>query len=562
MAKNRVNRPCTCGSGKRFRKCCGNPHRLHRSRQRAAERAEIGKRLLRAAEAKRVQREKQQGLGKAIISAEVNNRRVVAVGNRIHHSDSWKTFHDFLRDYLIRLLGPDWFKAETAKPEAQRHPIVRWHEQAHADLARLGTKTGDIVSGPMTGAQRAFLNLAYNLYLIAHHADSAASDELLATFVDRLKSERADDFVGKLFETYAAAAFLKAGFTIVYEDESDGGSSHVEFVATHRETGKKFSVEVKTRNRAVSEDGPTDEIKRLRVASKLNKALTKNASHTRVVVIEINVPDVLTKESLGGWPQAALDQIRAAERVDAPDGSPKPSAYVLVTNHAFHNNLAAVESGAQVLAVGCRIPDFGPDIGFDRFKAVLESRARHREMFDLMDSLRTHYEIPSTFDGEIPDLAFDPANGVPPLKFGRWYSVPMGDGREVPGQLVEATVMEGKAYGIYRTTEGTQIMATSPLTEAELAGWERHPDTFFGEIRPTGGRAENWLDLCEFLYQTYRETPRDRLLEFMGGAPDFAYLQGLSQEDLAIEYCERVAHTNFRSPSASVNSAPAGPPAN
>ena len=66
----------------------------------------------------------------------------------------------------------------------------------------------------MTGAQRAFLNLAYNIYLIARHAEPSAAKSLLATFIDKLKSERTDDFIGKLFETYAASAFLKAGYTI------------------------------------------------------------------------------------------------------------------------------------------------------------------------------------------------------------------------------------------------------------------------------------------------------------------------------------------------------------
>jgi hypothetical protein len=144
----------------------------------------------------------------------------------------------------------------------------------------------------MTGAQRAFITLAYNLYLIAHHAEPTRVAQLTSSFVERLKSERADDFIGKLFETYAAAAFLKAGFDLVYENESDGRSSHVEFVATYPKNGAKFSVEVKTRNRSSIEDGPIDEIRRLRVGDKLNKALSKRAEHTRVVMIEINVPDV------------------------------------------------------------------------------------------------------------------------------------------------------------------------------------------------------------------------------------------------------------------------------
>jgi hypothetical protein len=210
-------------------------------------------------------------------------------------------------------------------------------------------------------------------------------------------------------------------------------------VATHPKTGKKFSVEVKSRNRAASEDGPFDDAKRLRVTNKLNRALSKKANHARVVMIEVNVPDVVTEATLEGWPSAALDQIRQAEKTNAPDGTEKPSAYVLVTNHAFHNNLDAFGAGAQVLAAGCRIPDFGPDVGFSRFKDLLDSKERHLEMFALLDSMRTHYEIPATFDGQIPELAFEADNSSPRLKFGQWYLVKGADGQEVPARFYEAT---------------------------------------------------------------------------------------------------------------------------
>ena len=38
------------------------------------------------------------------ISLDFQGRKVVAVGNRLHFSEKWKTFHDFLFDYLDELL--------------------------------------------------------------------------------------------------------------------------------------------------------------------------------------------------------------------------------------------------------------------------------------------------------------------------------------------------------------------------------------------------------------------------------------------------------------------------
>ena len=497
---------------------------------------------MRRSAAERKQREKQQGYGRPIISVQVGGQRVVAVGNKVLTSKRWLTFHDFLREFLIGQLGGDWFKAELAKAVEQQHQIVRWYTQAIADAKRNSIKIENVYSGPMTGAQRAILNLAYNIYLIAHHAEPAKVGALLATFIERLKSDRSDAFIGKLFETYAAAAFLKAGFTLDYEDESDGDSSHVEFVATYPKTGRKFSVEVKARNRTVAEDGPVDDIKRLRVASKLNRALAKKADHTRVVMIEVNVPDVLKEWGLEGWPSAALAQIRQNEKLTAPDGSEKPRAYVLVTNHAFHNNLEAADVGIQALAVGSGIPDFGPDVGFSRLKAVLESEERHQEIFALIDSIRDHETIPSTFDGENPELAFQPKTDVPPLRFGECYLIPGPDGKEVVGRLTDAVVDETKksVMGIYSTANGS-FMATTPLTEAEFAGWKRHPETFFGEIREAPTQSKNWLETAKFMYETYRRSSRENLLEWMVDASDFDYLCTLSQQDLAIIYCERFA---------------------
>ena len=72
---------------------------------------------------------------------------------------------------------------------------------------------------------------------------------------------------------------------------------------------------------------------------------------------------------------------------------------MFVTNHAFHNNLDAADTGVQCLATGFHINDFGPDIAYQGYKAVLDARERHPEMFDLLASMNTHYEIPSTFEG-------------------------------------------------------------------------------------------------------------------------------------------------------------------
>ncbi len=399
MSKIGRNDKCTCGSGKKFKHCHGS---LANPLERDAFVQAVQK-----AEAEEAQRKNQQGLGKPIISAQVGEQRIVAVGNRVHYSNKWRTFHDFLRDFLIGTLGNEWFQEQVRAPEAERHPIAAWYTQAIESTKHLTPeKHTGIITGPMTGAHRAFLNLAYNTYLIAHHSDPEKADQIVDSFVWRLKSVRQDDFVGKLFETYASAVFLKAGFEVEYENERDGSDSHVEFVATYPETGKKFSVEVKTRNPQFGSDGPVDDVKRLRVGAKLKKALAKSANHMRIVFIEVNVPDVVTADYAGTWVENALEQIREAETHTNREGSLYPQAYVVVTNHAFHNHLSAHDIGVQAVAEGFRIDDFGPSAQVQRFREYLDNLNKHAEILALFDSMKEHSSIPTTFDGEIPEFAF------------------------------------------------------------------------------------------------------------------------------------------------------------
>jgi len=109
---------------------------------------------------------------------------------------------------------------------------------------------------------------------------------------------------------------------------------------------------------------------------------------------------------------------------------------------------------------------------------------------------------------------------------------------------MDAVVDEHKqtVMGAYQTATGT-FMVTCPLTDAEFAAWKRHPETFFGEVRQHSRRAENWLELAKFFYETYQHTERNKLLEWIKGVPDYEDLCKLSQKELAVVYCERVALT-------------------
>lgn len=485
-------------------------------------------------------RQQQQGLGRPILSAEISGQRIIFVGGRYYWSSKWRTFHDFLRDYLLGHLGQEWIAAEQSKPLPDRHPIIRWYVMAIEQATQLQTEDGGMISGPMTGAIRAFMNLAYNIYLIAHHGDGQKMADI---YLRRLRSARIDDFTGVLFETYAAAAFLKAGFQLEYEELARRATPCAEFIATWPSTSERFSVEVKSRVPSGEDSQPFDATKRLKIGRRLLKALSKAVDHTRVVMIEVNDPEKLTiNDQLSGWAEAAVSEIRSNEIATRSDGSLYPPAYVFVTNHAFHHHLSSATGGMQAVADGFRIPDFGPQTQYTGYAEVLAARERHAAMMAFIESIKTHYEIPATFDGELPS-SLTANKSRARLRIGQFYLVPDETGNDVPGRLISASVLasEEKAYGIYEINGGRKIVATCPLSPEELEDYHKYPDTFFDAVIPVASNAPTFIDKCDFLFKSYQYTTREKLLELMQGANDIEYLRTLDQRDLAIVYSERMA---------------------
>lgn len=212
------NDPCPCGSGKKLKKChLGREPHVTTSAQ--VDPAYRQRRL----EAARIQRERQQGLGKPIISANLKGERFVAVKNRLFHSERFKTFHDFLVRYAMTALGPAWGTTELRKREPERHPIALWYQALCRHQRKYMGGSGKVASIPYSGGTAAFMHLAYDLYSLDHNA------ELQERLLTRLRNPQG--FPGARYETYVAAVFIRAGFDLVFENEQDGSTTHCEFTA-------------------------------------------------------------------------------------------------------------------------------------------------------------------------------------------------------------------------------------------------------------------------------------------------------------------------------------------
>jgi hypothetical protein len=265
-----------------------------------------------------------------------------------------------------------------------------------------------------------------------------------------------------------------------------------------------------------------------------------------LIFIDINRPGGITKEEVGKLLDRAVAIIKRSEGMLIA-GQPAPHAYVCLTNHPDQYSLDVPDFLGVAVFLGYKISDFGEGAKFESIRAAVRAREKHIEMFDLKKSMIDHALLPPTFDGELPSTVFGDGK-MSTLLIGPRYLVPDSSGKEVPGVLVDAivSVNERQAYGIYNLDSGGQIIAKCPLTTDELEDYRRHPDTFFGVYKKQSGTIDNPIELFDFLYESYKDTPKERLLELIKDAPDLEQFKPLSQKDLAEAVCERWSTMLFR----------------
>lgn len=387
------NDPCPCGSGQKYKKCHGShrqgdPSKFNPSDSQSFQNisSNIQNKIIEQ-EIIEKRRKLQYGNTRRIISADFNGYKIVAVGNQLHYSKKWRTFHDFLFDYIKNVLGPEWGNSELRKDFAERHPIIQWYKFL-CDFQRKHTiKEGNIYSATCTGKVGAYISLAYDLYVLRHHS------LLQKRLIERLKDKK--QFQGARYEIYVTSSFIKAGFEIAFEDESDKSKSHCEFVATHKISCKKYSVESKSRHRPgiLGQNGSPykpDEI-RIRVGGLLRSALKKKASNSRIVFIDINMPPEEGGLFDKKWFRSLMDEVKKVEE-DKIDDNPAPPAYLFFTNHPNHYvGDGAIEPEKNFLMTAINMPHF-------KVNAPEEARQTDPPVFELWESMNVHIRIPNDFD--------------------------------------------------------------------------------------------------------------------------------------------------------------------
>lgn len=332
------------------------------------------------------QRIASYGKVKPEIAIRYKDYQFVAVGSRVFYSKAWASFTDFLVGYVPEVFDKEWWAAEIAKTSTEQNQVCAWREAMRQHVKTQPKRPDGTYVVSHNGFAAAYLTFAYDLYVAEHNG------RLDETLIGRLKNR--DQFQGARHELFAEATCLRAGFAIDRENEKDTTSKHAEFIATHVESGLKFSVEAKSKHRAgvMGMPGaplPHDKIS-LNFGQLINNALAKNPPNPLAVFIDTNLPS------------------RAAQRLYAPrveDGKEIPSRLLL----GLLDRVATEHGGTDPYAVlvfsnhpqHYALPDTPNEL--DPQKNLLAVTARnpnphwHRALFALYRAANLYGNIPNEF---------------------------------------------------------------------------------------------------------------------------------------------------------------------
>lgn len=488
--------------------------------------------LIQRMEAQEYRRRLAQGLGRPIISFEKDGSRYIQVGNQLQCSPNWKTFPDFLFDYIKQLFTSDWGNSELKKTDENAHPLIIWFRKlGHWQREIEKNAKSDIYMYQPIGAARAYLGLAYDLYLCAHNA--TIQEKLMS----RLRNK--NQFEGAAYEAFVVGTFIKAGYSIEFEDEQDESRSHCEFTATHLVTGRNFSVEAKaiqsTGSRAGSAELPP------RMGARLSNALKKQADFERIIFLDLSRAENFADGQPPAWVEQVEKDIANAESWSF-DGVPAPPAYLFITNSGYLHALDSTTWSELKFITGFKIDDFPVGRKPSRILDFVRARERHIEIVWLHEALEKHKTIPSTFDGSSPEEAFANEQLNRP-RIGDEIVFTNENGDVMSGRLINAQVdsRRSEVFAEIHTTDGRVSVGTFPLTEAELAAYKRQPDTFFEIVKPVSREPNTPLDWYDFLWDTYQHSTCETLKSFMHGWPGENEHSSMSQRELAEKYCEELA---------------------
>lgn len=526
------NKPCPCGSGRKFKKCCLNIAKpgtwrgpVHERDPAFLAQAQV---MLRQHQAAENVRQQQQGHGKPIVSwmDEANGFRFVAVKNVLYWGKNWVLFPNFLDYFMKKTLSHGWGERERSKGQ---HPLFRWLQktQEYSSHKPDDPKVKTIV---MMGFMACWLRLAYALYLIAHH------DDLPKPLLKRLRDPVT--FMPAYHEAIVGAALAVAGMEISCAETKAGSTPTPEFRAKSKTSGTTYEVEAKRKN---DWKAPTSDVTNAQFQRELEgyvRHQIHNASKklltNPVFWFELSIPTMMSEADWRAVAEKVETVIRDAENSMTVDSQPISPAYIIITNHTFLANEDVTGHPCFGFLQTIRIDDypFGRPM---EIEAALEGYDKHRDIFWLMEAWKTASTVPTTFDGSPPELLDGDGKTQPTIKIGDFIDVTDPDGKGVRAMVEEVSSWrDGKAI-VAVGANGRHWLAEMPLTVGEAQSAQLYTDAVFGKHNASRGlRGDDPFDLYDWLLKAHADMTQEQVDRFFEENPTVAQYKCLPLKDARV----------------------------
>ncbi len=201
MPKIGRNEPCPCGSGRKYKRCCGNRTIQSARGVQVRRPTQEEQRIIRRFEQMHDELEPLRLTSRPQIQAEFQGHKVRTVRNKLYFCPPDETFHDFLVNHLLWTLGESWFKEEMKKPALERHVILQWRHELY-ELVREAAREKEQSASPVvyvpTGNVKALLVLGDDVYQLQHALATPKS------IIKRLRDRQ--QFQGARYEILAAGS--------------------------------------------------------------------------------------------------------------------------------------------------------------------------------------------------------------------------------------------------------------------------------------------------------------------------------------------------------------------
>ena len=279
----------------------------------------------------KLERERKFGKVKSIVHTDHKNKKFLAVGSTLYFSEKWKTFPDFLFEFVWRIFGKDWYDTESAKNISDQNEIVKWFNKSlEFSETQMPNKNGLIVANP-NGFTSAYILFAYDLFTVLNNNFNIDS------LIKRLKNKI--QFQGARYELFCLAACIRGGFNITLENERDSSRKHVEFKITDPDTNLTFSVEAKSKHRSgmLGQPGdiiPDEKIRVGKITQLINNAVAKEKKHPLIIFLEFNLPPQFADFVIGGKSWNKI--LKIFDSVNKTDDGKDYFNLVILTNHPHH----------------------------------------------------------------------------------------------------------------------------------------------------------------------------------------------------------------------------------